>query len=107
MEILTTPMISISELKREPMKAFAQAKENHTGTYILNNNKPVAVVLDPADYERLVVQVADLMEALFDAKIEAAALERIRDVDRELISADEVMGIGWQQRSDDNLDEWE
>jgi len=53
---------SISELKRSPGRVIEEAADGAVA--ILNRNKPVAYVLDPASYERML----DLLEDYEDMK---------------------------------------
>ena len=114
MQTLNVPIESISELKKSPMKAIEESKKNNTGTYILNNNKPVGVVMEVGLYEELLEREANLQkiteelrEKLFDAQIDMIALSRIQDKNPILIPADEVMGAGWDTNLEEISDDWE
>ena len=113
MNVLDTPIKSISELKKEPMKVFDEARRKRTGAYILNRNKAVGVVLDTETYEAVVKKerdqekrIEELKEKIFDMQVEITAHNRLKS-ERNLIPVEDALGKDWDKGLDDIPDEWE
>lgn len=82
-------MTSVSDLKRSPRDVIEQAKKAGSGVYVLNRNKPEAVVLTVADYERLVTQVEELSDQL-DAELVKERIAHTKPGD--LLTDEQVRG---------------
>ncbi|WP_161879292.1 type II toxin-antitoxin system Phd/YefM family antitoxin [Alkalibacterium sp. MB6] len=71
------PTSSITEMKKNPMHIIEESRELNEPIYLLNRNRPVAVVMDKERYEAMQY----LIEELEDKLLEAKALKRINDID--------------------------
>lgn len=88
MRVLDTPITSISELKKSPATIIDKATDSNTGVYILNHNRPVAVVMAVDDYEKLVNDNDELLERLYDEEV----ANRLENQTGKTYSEAEVMG---------------
>jgi antitoxin StbD len=74
--------VSISELKRNPAAVIAEARKHQVA--ILNRNRPVAYMISPRVWERVI----DLLEDEEDAKLVA---ERLRNPGKRIeVSIDDL-----------------
>lgn len=88
MQVLDTPISSISELKKSPNTIIDKAADTKTGVYVLNRNRPVAVVMTVSDYEKLVNDNDELLERLYDTEV----AKRLENQSGKTYSEAEVMG---------------
>jgi|GEM_PF-838063 len=114
MKLLDVPIRTISELKAKPMEILQETSKHKMATYIFNRNKSVGVVLSAALFQELVEndeaqkrRIQELEEKLLDLEIEKIAQERLNEENRQLISAEEVMGENWREGLENIPDEWE
>lgn len=87
LKTLDVPTSNISKLKESPTQLFKEAAKAESGIYIFNRNTPSGVVMSVHDYEKMVKEINELQEQLFDA--EAAA--RLKH-DSKVYSDKEVRG---------------
>ncbi|MDR2834141.1 MAG: type II toxin-antitoxin system Phd/YefM family antitoxin [Streptococcaceae bacterium] len=113
MEVLKTPIQSISELKKAPMKIIKETKQNNTATYIFKKSEKVAVLMSVELFEKTMekeqaLKTANkkLEEEILDLKINQIALERLVKT-YKLSDEKEVLGEHWQVGLDVIPDDWE
>jgi PHD/YefM family antitoxin component YafN of YafNO toxin-antitoxin module len=53
-EVINAPIVSVTELKKNPGKVNEESRRLRTGVYVFNNNKPQTVILDPDFYQELI-----------------------------------------------------
>ncbi|GEK91240.1 type II toxin-antitoxin system Phd/YefM family antitoxin [Alkalibacterium kapii] len=104
----STPTTSITDLKANPMNVIEKSKELNHAVYLLNRNKPVAVVMDKEKYE----QMTELIERLEDQVLYAETEKRLeyikRNPDIETYTVEEVIGRPLSEVDyDPEDDEWE
>lgn len=81
--ILADAVIGISDLKRNPAAAIAEAQNQQVA--ILNRNKPVAYLVSPKAWER----ITDALEDLEDLRLLA---EREREIEGAIpVTLDELL----------------
>lgn len=105
LETMTVPTTSVSELKQSPKKVIEKAIDSRNGVYVLNRNKPQAVVLGINEYENMVNLLDELDEKLYDLQV----AERLKNADTEPTYSDfEVRGpIALEKPIIDENDGWE
>lgn len=91
LKVLDVPTNNISNLKKSPTDLFKQAAKAKSGVYIFNRNTPSGVVMSVNDYENMVHKINDLEEKLFDAEVDAHAIDNIKSSTRTY-SDEEVRG---------------
>lgn len=105
MKILDVPTTNMSDLKKSPKKVIEEVKDQKTGVYVFNHDKPTAVILDVDDYEALINRYEEMEEKLADLELATKLPELKKETSRP---ASEVIGeklLADINESDD--DEWE
>lgn len=105
MKTLDVPTTNMSDLKKSPKKVIDEVKDQKTGVYVFNHDKPTAVILDVDNYEALVNSYEEMEEKLADLELAAKLPELKKEASRP---ASEVIGeklLADINESDD--DEWE
>lgn len=105
LETMTVPTTSVSELKQSPKKVIEKAIDSKNGVYVLNRNKPQAVVLGIDEYENLVNLLDELDEKIYDMEV----AKRLKSADGEPTYNDfEVRGsAALEKPTIDENDGWE
>lgn len=110
MNIIKNPLVSVSDLKKSPMKIVELSKSLGDAVYILNNNKDVGVIIDTSKYKELISTTNNLKkenEELNQRMIYLEAELRLA-TNKRTFSDSEVRG---SDRADIELseidDEWE
>lgn len=102
------PTTSITDLKANPMSVIGKSKELNEAVYLLNRNKPVAVVIDKEKYERMIELIENLEEQLLYAETEKRLEYMKQNPDYETYSAEDVIGRSLSEVDyDSEDDEWE
>lgn len=70
MTVLNTPLISVSELKKSPTKAFQRAKWNQTGVFVIKHDQMLGVLLSLRDYDKIMKEIDELRWKVYNAGIE-------------------------------------
>ena len=70
MTVLNTPLISVSELKKSPTKAFQRAKLNQTGVFVIKHDQMLGVLLSLRDYDKIMKEIDELRWKVYNAGIE-------------------------------------
>lgn len=104
----STPTTSITDLKTNPMSIIEMSKELNHAVYLLNRNKPVAVVMDKEKYEEMTELIDRLEEQLLYVETEKRLEYMKQNPDYKTYSAEEVMGRPLSEVDyDPENDEWE
>lgn len=102
------PTTSITDLKANPMRVVDKSKELNHAVYLLNRNKPVAVVMDKEKYEEMTGLIERLEEQLLYAETERRLEYMKQNPDYKTHSAEEVIGRPLSEvEFDPEDDEWE
>lgn len=102
------PTTSITDLKANPMSIVEKSKELNHAVYLLNRNKPVAVVMDKEKYENMTELIEQLEEQLLYAETERRLEYMKQNPDYETYSDEEVIGRPLSEVNyDPENDEWE
>jgi len=102
------PTTSITDLKANPMSVIGKSKELNEAVYLLNRNKPVAVVMDKEMYEHMIEMIENLEEKLLYAETEKRLEFMKQNPGYKTYSAEEVIGRPLSEIDyDPEDDEWE
>ncbi|MDR1793918.1 MAG: type II toxin-antitoxin system Phd/YefM family antitoxin [Erysipelotrichaceae bacterium] len=107
---INVPLVSISDIKKAPMKFFSLSKNNQAAVYVLNKNRVVGVILDIDEFNRLMDFVESAFTLIDDANEQAyqeKIMSRLNQDSGHRFSNEEVVGEDWQQGLDQIPDEWE
>lgn len=86
------PTTSITDLKANPMGVIDQSKKIDDPIYLLNRNKPVAVIMDNDQYEIMREQIEILEERILYMEAENRLEIMKNQPSNEQYSAEEVIG---------------
>lgn len=102
------PTTSITDLKTNPMGVIDQSKQLKDPVYLLNRNKPVAVIMDNEQYEIMREHIEILEERVLDMETEKRleTLGNENNNTNEQYSAEEVIGKPLSE-VEYQPDEWE
>lgn len=107
---INVPLMSISEIKKAPMKGFTLSKDHQSAVYVLNKNKEVGVVLDIEEYNKMIkfIEVAySLIDESNEETYQAKIMRRLHDDQGKRLSNKVVLGEDWQEGLNQIPDEWE
>lgn len=100
------PTTSITDLKANPMGVIDQSKKIDDPVYLLNRNKPVAVIMDNDQYEIMREQIEILEERILYLETEKRLETLKNQPNGEQYSVEEVIGKPLSE-VEYQPDEWE